>query len=189
MNISLAIFTFSIVCIIQNCSTPTDNVINLFGNTVYRDIQIVLWAKTYCDFIYKFHCMKAITFYCFCILFQDFMKVFFAGQYNEISSLKFALMKSLSSLSYGRKGQFCSQRKSGIDLPLSADNLEFFFGMKYSGEKSVKKSVAVENLENVFGKNWHIFNFTNSCTRKRIVGLVNLHYRRKTLSKPQKSNR
>ena len=117
------------------------------------------------------------------------MRVFLERQYNEICSIKLAVMRALSSLSAGRKGQFSAIRTSCVDLPLSAHVLNMFFPLDYNGEKSVKKDVAVSDLDVVFGKDWNIFYFDNSSTRKRVFGLVTLHYRQKSMNSHKLNSR
>ena len=41
-------------------------------------------------------------------------------------------------------------------------------------------------LDNLFGENWHVVEFMNSSTSKRIIGLVIVHYRKKSIPKAMK---
>ena len=70
-------------------------------------------------------------------------------------------------------------KKLSVDLPLSPELLQLFFPLQFNDEKGIKKKVAISELNVAFGKDWHIFHFPESCTRKRVMGLVTLHYREK----------
>ena len=83
----------------------------------------------------------------------------------------------------GSRGQYRTVKNYVIDLPLSQSSFQNYFHLDYNGEISIKMSVPVNHLDRVFGVNWHILQFENSCTRKRIIGLVIMHYRKKTAPK------
>ena len=108
------------------------------------------------------------------LILQEMVSSYFSSDRNEISCFKFEIRRKLSKLSCGRKGQRSNVKYSEIDLPLSPSVLELFFPLNYDGKDSVKKAVAVTDLNVAFGENWHIFNFPESSTRKRIIGLVTL---------------
>ena len=64
---------------------------------------------------------------------------------------------------------------------MSQEVFKNFFNLDYDGQDVVKKCVAISELDSVFGRNWHIYIFPKSSTRKRIIGIVLLHYRRKLI--------
>ena len=86
----------------------------------------------------------------------------------------------------GSRGQYKSSKIYFIDLPFSQRNFRKYFCIQYNGEISVKMSMAVSDMDNLFGENWHIVEFKNSSTRKRIIGLVIVHYRKKSIPKAMK---
>ena len=94
-------------------------------------------------------------------------------------AVRFLVIRSLASLSVGFRGKYSNVKNVSVDAPLSQDLFASFFPVNYCGEDSFKDMVSVGQLESVFGKDWHIYNFTNSSTRKRVLGCVLLHYRRK----------
>ena len=101
---------------------------------------------------------------------------------NQLNSLKLAVIKALSSLSFSRQGKYTSIKKNSVDLPISPDVFANKFPVSYTGQESFKTVVAINDLNDVFGENWHVINFKNSTTTKRVIGLINLHYRRKKIS-------
>ena len=50
----------------------------------------------------------------------------------------------------------------------------------YAGEDSYKCKVMPSHLKNLFGKYWHICIYTKSSTQCRIIGLISLHFRKKS---------
>ena len=98
---------------------------------------------------------------------------------NEINSIKFAILKSMSSASQARMGKYRATRNIAVDLPLSQKVFAKMFPINYNGEESFKQVVSIMDLNRVFGENWHILKFKESSTRKRIIGVVAIHYRRK----------
>ena len=103
---------------------------------------------------------------------------------NELEAVKFAITRSLASLSHGKRGKYINIKNISLDLPLSPLVFQTFFPVDYSGNDGFKDNLSVDELSTVFGENWHIYNFCNSSTRKRIIGLVLLHFRRKTIKLP-----
>ena len=74
-------------------------------------------------------------------------------------------------------------KSSAIDLPLSQKVFSDHFPVQYQYQDNFKCTVSVSDLNDVFGENWHIYQFPNSITRKRILGMVTLHFRRKGVGK------
>ena len=102
---------------------------------------------------------------------------------NEVNVLRMAILKRLSALSLGHGGQRVNIKMSSVDLPISPKVFQRICPIEYQGQEEFKATVSVSDLDDVFGKDWHIFNFPNSTTRKRIIGVILLHYRTKTLLK------
>ena len=96
-----------------------------------------------------------------------------------------AILKNLSSLCMGNRGKRCNIKVTSIDLPLSQNVFTDTFPVDYCGEDNFKCTVSVTALNEVFGEHWYIYHFPNSCTRKIIIGLVSLHFRKKTIAKGQ----
>ena len=94
-----------------------------------------------------------------------------------------AILKHLSSLSLGNGTQRLNITCSSVDLPLSLEVFKNTFPVQYTGQCNFKATLGVSELDIIFGKNWHTFHFPNSNTRKRIIGLVMLHYRKKKITK------
>ena len=99
---------------------------------------------------------------------------------NDIASIKFTIGKCLSRISAGRKDKRRTVKYSEIDLPLSVESLEKYFPIEYNGQTSVRKEVAISELDLAFGRNWHVMKFPNSTTQKKVIGLVTLHYGNKS---------
>ena len=93
-----------------------------------------------------------------------------------------AIFKILSSLSLGYRGKRLNVKINVVDLPLSPKVFKENFPVDYCGEPNFKSTVSVSELNKVFGTDWHLFQFPNSMTRRRILGVVILHYRKKTLA-------
>ena len=98
---------------------------------------------------------------------------------NELAAVKFAITRSLASLSHGKRGKYINIKHISLDLPLSPLVFQTFFPVDYCGNDGFKGKLSIDELNTVFGTNWHIYNFFQSSTRKRIIGLVLLHFRRK----------
>ena len=111
--------------------------------------------------------------------FQDVKQHLAVNDCNELNSFKLAIVKALSSLSYSRMGKYTSIKNISVDLPISPRNFKAYFPVEYNYEESFKDVLAITDLNNVFGPNWHEVYFQNSTTRKRVIGLVNIHFRRK----------
>ena len=103
----------------------------------------------------------------------------FPTECNEINAFKLAVVKSLSSLSHGSRGKYVNIKTCAVDLPLSPKNMKQHFAVQHIGEEPIKFCLPVSAFDGIFGENWHIFHFPNSSTRKRIIGVIELHYRMK----------
>ena len=90
-----------------------------------------------------------------------------------------AIVRALGCLSHGQKGKYINIKKIVVDLPLSQSIFQSSFPVDYTGEESFKENVHVDQLNTVFGQNWHVYHFPNSSTRNRVIGLVLLHFRKK----------
>ena len=103
------------------------------------------------------------------------------SEFNEINSLKLAVIKALSTLSYCKMGKYTSIKNMSVDLPLSPKVFAEKFPIQYNYDENFKAVLAVLDLNSIFGLNWHKVNFNNSTMRKRIIGLIHIHYRKKIL--------
>ena len=114
-----------------------------------------------------------------------------SAEYNEVSSLKYAVQRALSTLSFGYKGNFKNVKFFVVDVPLSPETFSRLFAEEYSGDDNFKKTIQVDTLNSILGNNWNCFQFPNSATRRRVLGNVDLHFRTKQLVtfEEQDSNR
>ena len=108
--------------------------------------------------------------------------------FNELQALHFTLMRSLACVSHGIKGNYSNVKYIAVDAPLSQKIFSDVLPTDYKGQDSFKESVSVADLDCVFGQDWHIFNFENSTTHKRIIGNVLLHFRKKQVQVKKESN-
>ena len=72
-------------------------------------------------------------------------------------------------------------------MPLSTTNFQKLFMDKIrdvdpSLQPPVKLKLPALDLEPVFGKDWNVFSFSNSQTRIRVLGNVDILFRRKKLT-------
>ena len=104
-------------------------------------------------------------------------------QDHEVTAIKYSVIRILSSLSTGSKGQHRSMKYVSVDLPLSREAFKKYFLHDDKGELSVKKVVELSHLDQAFGRQWNVVNFKDSSTRKRVFGLVLMHFRLKSLTK------
>ena len=109
-------------------------------------------------------------------------------EHNELEAVKFAIMRSLSSLSHGKGGKYINIKTMSLDMPLSPHTFKTCFPIHDSALDGFKDKFSVDDLSAVFGKNWHIYHFANLVTRKRIIGLVLLHFRRKKIHANRSTN-
>ena len=109
-----------------------------------------------------------------------------ASEDNEFKALRMSILKSLSTARFVKGGQSVLTKTLCVDMPCSRNLFVHNFvcsvpHIDYSGENSYKCRVMPSDLNNVFGENWHIFQYAKSCTRRRIIGLVSIHFRMKTV--------
>ena len=104
--------------------------------------------------------------------------------------MKLCLKKAISSVPY-KKGAKCGHVKSvSIDMPCSQNLfLDTFVSnvesIKYSGESKYKCFVSVCDLKDVFRENWHTFTYQRSQTHHRVIGLIQINFRQKTMSEEE----
>ena len=115
------------------------------------------------------------------MLFQETIASPNSTDLNQLQAVKFAIVRSMASLSSGNRGKYINIRNISLDLPLSPILFKNYFYVNYCGEQSCKQSFPVEHFDSIFGSRWHIYNFPNSSTRKRIIGLVLSHFRNKKI--------
>ena len=106
---------------------------------------------------------------------------------NQFNAIQLCLRKAISSVPYQRAGKCASVKSISIDVPCSQKVFIDRFAspvmsMCYSLEENYKCTLSPSDLNPVFGANWHIFQYVKSCTTRRIIGLIVLHFRKKTAS-------
>ena len=101
---------------------------------------------------------------------------------NEINSIKLAILKSLYSGCHARFGKYTSIKTVGVDLPLSPKVFIDQFPLAYNGENSIRAVMLISELSKIFGKNWHTVRYSKSSTRKRVFGVIKIHYRKKKIA-------
>ena len=107
----------------------------------------------------------------------------FCGESNDLQALKLTIVRSLASLSHAKNGNHVNITNISVDMPLSPQQFMKFFPVEYSANReNFKQTLSVEDLNSAFGLNWHIFKFPNSSTRKRVIGVVLLHFRKKRMT-------
>ena len=94
------------------------------------------------------------------------------------------VVKAISSFGYTRRGTVSHVKTVCVDLPCSQSTfIEYFVnkmgGLEYLNGSNVRFSVAPSDLNQVFSSDWNLFVYRNCQTRRRILGLISLHYRRK----------
>ena len=68
-----------------------------------------------------------------------------------------------------------------VDVPVNERTFEKYFGIyvdigKIFEKSGCKISLTIQQLSNIFGKNWHIFVRKNTTTHQRVIGDVSIHY-------------
>ena len=108
---------------------------------------------------------------------------------NEISSVKFAIIKALKRNTYSCNSKTGYLKTICVDLPLSQDTFDHFFNklipQTNHNERqttTIKCKVSINDLKTVLGRNWYIYNVPNSSIRQRILGLIQVNYRTKELT-------
>ena len=91
------------------------------------------------------------------------------------------VLRSVSSFGYTQWGTVSHVKYICVDIPCSqetfiehfADNIE---GLDYVYETNAKFTVAPSNLNAVFCVDWNSFQYKNTHTRHRVMGMIILHY-------------
>ena len=96
---------------------------------------------------------------------------------NKINALKFLVFKALKRSSYTSNSKIGYMKTIGVELPLSQDIFNKFFKQTIPKigkieSDSVNLKVSVNELKNILGENWHIYNHANSSTRQRVLRLI-----------------
>ena len=109
---------------------------------------------------------------------------------NEYNAIKLSILKAIGSNSYQKCGKYSNIKSVSVDMPCSQDLFKKTFlsnisDMNYVDERSIKYSVTPSDLNGIFGHNWQTFQYKNSSTQRRIIGLVHIHFREKSI--PQKN--
>ena len=105
---------------------------------------------------------------------------------NEFNAVRLCILKAISSVPYNTGGKCTNVKTISVDVPCSQELFRAKFvscvdEIKYLDEDNYKCSVSATHLTRVFGHNWHTFNYRRSLTRRRIIGLIVIHFRRKVL--------
>ena len=105
---------------------------------------------------------------------------------NDFKSIHIQVKRALSS--YSGPGRLHNVRKKSIsvDLPLSdisfkRNFLDKFPPLDKDFKLPMKFKLTGPELEQVFGKEWYIVYFRESKTRIRVLGDVDLYYRKKIM--------
>ena len=112
-------------------------------------------------------------------------KKFLSGsEENELNAIKMSVMKAISYIVVDTSGKVGSTKSITVDIPCSKSLFVNQFvcsvpDIMYCGQDSYKCEVSASDLSYVFGQNWHICHYSNSLTRRRLYGLVLLHFRKK----------
>ena len=111
------------------------------------------------------------------------LKGTFVDLCNEMEAIKHAIAKTLQKSNSAVNGKCGATKNCIIDLPLSRQNFLLHFVRKVTDLKLTmnccRRKITVENFEQIFGHESHIFKQRNSTTQQRIIGIVNLHFRPK----------
>ena len=98
-----------------------------------------------------------------------------------------AVKKAISSLSRQSKGKYIHAKTVSVDIPCSRKTFVAKFVQKvnnveYNGQDNFKCTLGPSDLRPVFGEKWDYFMYDNSSTRRRIIGIVTLHFRKKSIA-------
>ena len=105
---------------------------------------------------------------------------------NEINSLKLSIFKALRRSSLTSNANIGYMKNISVDLPLSEDIFNNFFkknipDLRNRNSESINCKISINDLKHVLGENWFIYNRPNSSTRQRVLGLIQLSYRDKSI--------
>ena len=108
------------------------------------------------------------------------------SELNELNSIKICLLRAISCARFSKGGQNVLMQMVSVDMPCSQNVFlrKFVCSVQqimYDGEDSYKCKVMPSHLKYLFGNDWHIFIYTKSSTQRRIIGLISLHFRKKSL--------
>ena len=104
---------------------------------------------------------------------------------NEMNAIRLCLVKAVCATSYQQGFKASNVKKISIDVPCTPTVFRNTIGcyvanINYFGQDSYKCTVSPSDLDHVFGRNWHCFIYRGSFTRCRIIGLISIHYRKKS---------
>ena len=107
---------------------------------------------------------------------------------TTMSSMPFAWLFRRQFLPYHshRKGKFVHVKSVTVDVPCSRQLFAEKFvanlqNVQYCGQENFKCTLGPSDLWPVFGENWDYCKYPNSTTRRRIIGIIILHFRKKLL--------
>ena len=134
-------------------------------------------------------CFSQYSCFCMCfILLQEIRSTDECRGFNdanEINAIHLCLIKAISANSYQRGSRSSNVKKLSIDVPCSPkiflSIVEHLPAVNYLGQDNFKFAVTATEMEGLFGNNWHTFNYAKSSTRRRIIGLIIIHYRKKSI--------
>ena len=105
---------------------------------------------------------------------------------NEFNAIRLCIVKAIASSSYQKNGKCLHTKRVVVDMPCS----DLLFREKFLSkipnialllDSTVKFTVTPSDLEIVFGEKWNTFNYKDSSTQRRIIGLIQIHFRKKTV--------
>ena len=79
-----------------------------------------------------------------------------------------------------------SVTRKHVDLPMNIEVFRSLFSRYFTGfstkqiiSKKIRTQVSSQQLEEVFGADWHVVTFPNSSTQIKVIGNIVLLYRQK----------
>ena len=108
------------------------------------------------------------------------------AEMNEFNALRLCILKAISSVPYNTGLKHRNVKSVSVDVPCSQEMFIKKFvsilpRVQYCNEDQYKVTVSASDLSSVFGENWHIFQYSHSSTRCRVIGLIVIHFRKKTM--------
>ena len=104
---------------------------------------------------------------------------------NEFNAVRLCILNAISSVPYSIGGKCSNVKSISIDVPCSQELFIQKFvravPLLYLNQENFKATVSASNLNVVFGENWSSFHYRRSSTRRRIIGLIVIHFRKKVL--------
>ena len=112
---------------------------------------------------------------------------------NEFNAIRLCVFKAIGATSYAKADKRSNIKTVSVDMPCSQLLFRNQFVSKltdicYFDDNSFKFSVTPSELNVIFGDNWHTYHYRHSSTQRRIIGLMQIHFRQKTIQ-PKKSDR